>query len=139
MFWVQILPLPPHCFHFLNIVQYLYVHCTIPSILGSHPPYPTSPPTPNIVFTSTLTPPPHQPEIFFCEFFQKLQFFIHIHPDPPNPTPPPLTHPPSPSPDPTPPPPPPPNFFFLNFHKNFNSLFTSTLTPLHQPDPPHLT
>ena len=56
-------PPPPTLtfFHFLNIVQYLFVHCTIPSILGSHPPYPTSPPTPNIAFTSTLTPPNQTP------------------------------------------------------------------------------
>ena len=84
------LPLPPltFFFYFLNIVQYLFVPCTIPSTLGSHPPYPTSPPTPNIAFTSTLTP----------------------HPT--NPTPPP------PKPDPHPPPPPPKKkFFFFNFHK----------------------
>ena len=109
-------PPPPHTFfHFLNIVQYLLVHCTIPSILGSHPPYPTSPPTPNIAFTSTLTPapptPPPPPHLtpsttdppppppppdppppkknifFFFEFSQKLQFFVHIHPDPPKPDP----------------------------------------------------
>ena len=36
--------------------------------------------------------------------------------------------------DPSPLPPPTPKFLFLNFHKIFNSLFTSTLTP--QPDPP---
>ena len=102
-------PPPPHTFfHFLNIVQYLLVHCTIPSILGSHPPYPTSPPTPNIAFTSTLTPAPPTPpphltpsatepppspdplppkKNYFFEFSQKLQFFIHIHPDPPPPKP----------------------------------------------------
>ena len=108
-------PPPPHTFfHFLNIVQYLLVHCTIPSILGSHPPYPTSPPTPNIAFTSTLTPAPPTPP-------------------PPNP----LRYRP-------PPPDPPPNFFFLNFHKNFNSSFISTLTPPQTrplpltPQPPRL-
>ena len=55
-------PPPPHFFYFLNIVQYLFVPCTIPSPLGSYPPYHTSPPTPNIAFTSTLTHPPHQPD-----------------------------------------------------------------------------
>ena len=151
VFWVHIslLPLPPPTFfHFLNIVQYLLVHCIIPSILGS---YPTSPPTPNIAFTSTalptpppphLTPsttdpppppppPPHRtppPNFFFFEFSQKLQFFVHIHPDPPpNPTPPT---------DPPPPPrPPPQKIFFLNFYKNFNSSFKSTLTPPPTPPP----
>ena len=41
------LPPPPTFFHFLNIVQYLFVHCTIPSILGSHPhtPHHPLPPT----------------------------------------------------------------------------------------------
>ena len=104
-------PPPPHTFfHFLNIVQYLLVHCTIPSILGSHPPYPTSPPTPNIAFTSTLTPAP--------------------------PTPPPHLTPSATDPPPHRTPPPKKKFFFLNFHKNFNSSFTSTLTP-PQPDPSH--
>ena len=94
-------PPPPHTFfHFLNIVQYLLVHCTIPSILGSHPPYPTSPPTPNIAFTSTLTPPHLTPSA------------TETHPLPPHRTPPPKK-----------------KIFFLNFHKKFNSLFTSTLTP----------
>ena len=77
-------PPPPHFFYFLNIVQYLFVPCTIPSILGSHPPYTTSPPT----LTSTLTHPPipptptphltpHDPPqkkiiiIFFCLNFHK--------------------------------------------------------------------
>ena len=103
VFWVQIspLPLPPHTFfHFLNIVQYLLVHCTIPSILGSHPPYhpqhcvhihpdprPTNPPPPPPHLTPSATdpPPPAPPpkKIYFFEFSQKLQFFIHIHPDPP--------------------------------------------------------
>ena len=63
VFGSDIAPPPPHIFfYFLNIVQYLYVPCTIPSTLGSHPPYPTSPPTPNIAFTSTLAHPPHQPD-----------------------------------------------------------------------------
>ena len=119
MFCVQIFPPPPptHFFNFLYIVQYLFVHCTIPSILGSHPQYPTSPPTPNIAFTFTPTPP-HQPDpppptpskIFFFDFSQKLQFFNHIHRDPPSPTPP-------------------------STDKNFTSLFTSTLTPPRPPPP----
>ena len=82
-------------------------------------------------FTSTLTPPqrdlsrPPTPPNFFCiEFSQKLQFFVHIHPDsqPKHPqtdtahTPPALPH------------------FFFNFLKNFNSMYTSTLTP-HSPPP----
>ena len=50
---------PQHIFFiFPYIVQYLYVHCTIPSILGSHLPYPTSPPTLNI---ATNQPPPPRP------------------------------------------------------------------------------
>ena len=73
-------PPPQHFFYFLNIVQYLFVPCTIPSTLGSYPPYPTSPPTPHSAFTSTLTPPPNQPDppapppplpFFLCEFSQK--------------------------------------------------------------------
>ena len=96
VFWVQTspLPLPPHTFfHFLNIIQYLLVHCTIPSILGSHPPYPTSP----------LYP----------------QHCVHIHPDPrPTNTPPHLTLSAT---DPPPPPhwtpPPPKKIFFLIFTK----------------------
>ena len=125
-------PPPPTFFHFLNIVQYLFVHCTIPFILGSHPPYPTSPPTPNIAFTSTLTPPPHQPDPppyplryrpprFFLVNFPKnfnSSFRSTLTPQP-NPTPPP-----------TPRPPPPKKKkkkkFFFEFHKNFTSLFTST-------------
>ena len=63
-FWFKYCPSPPPTFffYFLNIVQYLFAPCTIPSTLGSHPPYPTSPPTPNNAFTSTLTRPPHQPD-----------------------------------------------------------------------------
>ena len=101
---------PPHFFNFLNVVQYLFVHCTVPSILGLHPPYPTSPPTPNIAFISTLTPTtpsrpdPPPPPMFVFEFSQKLQFFVHIHPHPPNPT---------------------PQFFLFNFHKT--SLLRSHL------------
>ena len=113
MFWVQILPLPlpPTVF---------FVHCTIPSILGSHLPYPTPPPIPNIhkkitsPFTSTLIPRifPNPSTDFIFEFSQKLQFFVHIDPTPP---------------------PPSPGFFF--FHKNFNYSFTSTLTPQAEPPP----
>ena len=33
-------------------------------------------------------------------------------------------------------PPHPPNFVFVNFHKNFKSSFTSTLTPPTRPSPP---
>ena len=61
VFGSNIAPPPTHFFYFLNIVQYLFVPCTIPSILGSHPRYTTSPSTTNIAFTSTLTHPPHQP------------------------------------------------------------------------------
>ena len=64
VFWVQILPLPHTLFNCLSIVQYLFVHCTIPSILGSHLPYPTSPPTPNIATSHPLPlyqPPPRAP------------------------------------------------------------------------------
>ena len=109
MFLVQILPLPlpPTFFYFINIVQYLFVPCTIPSTLGSHPPYPTSPPT-------------------------YPQHCVHIHSNPPTlPTRPHLTPPP-----PTTPPQKKKIFFFLNFHKNFNSSFTSTLTPQPEPPPP---
>ena len=134
MFWVHISPLPhpPTLFHFLNIVQYLFVHCTKPSILGSYPPYPTSSPIPNIAFTSTLTPPPPTrpppphltqppppPIFFFFEFSQKLKFFVHIHPDPPNPTPPP-----------DPPPAPPLKIFFFEFSQKLQFFIH-----IH-PDPP---
>ena len=69
-------------------------------------------------------------------FSQLLQFFVHIHPDPPldRATP-------------TffiltitsiytvrPPPPSPPSNFFIHFHNNFNSVFTSTRTT--PPGPP---
>ena len=76
----------PTFFHFLNIVQYLFVHCTIPSILGSHPHTPHHP-TPNIAFTSTLNPAPPTPQ-------------THLTPSATDPPPPP------------PPDPPPQNFFF---------------------------
>ena len=101
----------------------------------------------NSSITSTLTPKtrplplPPPPQIFFFEFSQKLQFFVHIHSDPP---PPPTlpsqifffliftktsilcSHPPC---DPPPPPSPPPKKKKKkkSFHKNFTSLFTSTL------------
>ena len=139
--FVQILPLPlppPHIFfYFLNIVQYFFVPCTIPTTLGSHPPYPTSPTTPNIAFTSTLTHPAHQPDsppdpppppqkkkFFFFLIFHKnfnSSFTSTLNS---------LT--------PRPPPPPPPQIFYLffTFHKNFNSTFTSTLTPPPLPEPP---
>ena len=48
-------PPSPGFFFILNIVQYLYVHCTIPSILGSHPHTPHHPLS-NITIT-----PFHQP------------------------------------------------------------------------------
>ena len=98
VFWVQNRPSPsPHTFfHFLNIVQYLLVHCTIPSILDSHPP-PTDPPP---------TPPPPIFFLFFLNFHKNFSssFTSTLTPHP-DPTPPP-THPP------TPPPTPPPKFFF---------------------------
>ena len=141
VFWVQILPipLPPTFFHFLNIVQYLFVYCTIPSILGSHPPYPTSPPYPNIAFTSTLTPhrpdpPPTDPLPYrpYCRFFF-VNFPQNFNSSFTSTLTPPLTRPPT---QPPTQPPRPPNFFYLNFHKNFNSSFTSTLTPPTRPLPP---
>ena len=45
----NIAPPPPHIFfYFLNIVQYLFVPCTIPSNFGSNPRYPTSPLPPTL-------------------------------------------------------------------------------------------
>ena len=80
------LPPPPDYFIFLTIVQYLYVHCTIPPILGSHHPYPTSPLIPNLTtnqpprnplihpdhpdWTRTRTPPPTRPSNIFFAFSQ---------------------------------------------------------------------
>ena len=132
-------------FNFPNIVKYLFVHCTIPSIIGSQPPYPTSPSTPYIAFTSTLTP--HQPDphltplptptdFFFENFLKNFNYSFTSPLTPPPPTLPPIffgiftktsilrLHPPY-TPHPTRPPPrtdPPPPDFFLNFHKNFTSL-----------------
>ena len=108
---VQILPLPPHfliCFILYNTFLYIR-HCTIPFILGSHPPYPTYPPTPSIATNQ-------HPLRFY--------FYLHFHNNfnssftstlTPNPSP-------------------PPDFF--TFHKNFNSSFTPTLTPQIDPRPP---
>ena len=121
------------CFNFLNIVQYLFVHCTIPSILGSHLPYPTSPPTPNIAFTSTLThqpdpppPPTHPlspppPKNIFFRIFTKTSI-LHSHP-PCLPQP---EH--RPGPDPTP-------HIFFEFSQKLHFSVTSTLTP--PPTRPH--
>ena len=97
-----------------NIVHNLYLHLSMPFILGLHPHTPHHPPTPNLA----TPPPPPQPLIrhpppppppppavkfFFFEFSQKLYFSVHIHPDPPTrgpPLPPPFppTRPPPPSP-----------------------------------------
>ena len=162
MFWVQILspPLPPTFFNFLNIVQYLFVHCTIPSILGSHHPYPTSSPTPNIAFTffyiffllffflkyiesvlgSNIAPPSPLPHFFnFLNIVQYLFVQCTIpsilglhHPYPTSPPTPNIAFPSTL----TPPSPPPPRFFFLNFHKNFTTQFTSTLTSTFTSQPP---
>ena len=111
---------------FLYIVQYLLflVHIPIPHItphpqhcVHIHPDPPQPDPQPDQ--PDPTPPPPPKKKIFFFEFSHKLQFFVHIHPDPP----------PSPNPN-TYEPPPPPNFFCVNFLKNFNSSFTSTLTLL---------
>ena len=53
-------------------------------------------------------------DVFF-EFSQKLHFSVHIHPDP-NPLPPQKQ-----------------NNFFLNFHKSFTSLFTSSYFFMRNP------
>ena len=75
----------------LNIVQNLSLHLSMPFILCLHPPYPTSPPTPNLAtptpsptpdWTPRPNPPPPQKKNFFFEFSQKLHFSDHIHPDP---------------------------------------------------------
>ena len=116
-----------------NIVQNLYLHLSMPLILGLHPPYPTSPtylkpcylnlPNPQPLIGLPLHPPPQI--FFFFEFSQKLQFSVPIPPDLPQPDP--LTG----------PPPPKKKYFFLNFHKSFTSPFTSTLTsPETRPPPP---
>ena len=104
VFLVQILPHPlsPHFLNFVTIVQYLFAHCTIPSILGSHPHTPHHPLPPTLLPTNPL--PIDQP-----------------HPiDPHHPRPDLTLHPP---------------IFFLHFHNNFNSSFTSTLTPPTNPTP----
>ena len=125
-----------------NIVQNLYLHLSMPFIVGLHPPYPTSPTYPKPCYPTSPTPTPGRtlppplprpppPLNCFFEFSQKHFFSVHIHPDPPTRPPPPLTRLP-PRPDPTPPPPPPKKkkiFFFLNIHKSFNSPFPSTLNP----------
>ena len=128
-----------------NIVQNLYLHLSMPFILGLHPPYPTSPtyskpcyphlppPPPPPPPPRTATPPP--PSNFF--------FFLNFHKNFTSP----FTSTLIPQSDADPPPrnnPPPPkkkkkkNFFFefsqkLQFS---NSLFPSYLTPPPQPDPP---
>ena len=111
--WVQILPLPPpHFFNFLNIVQYLFVHCSIPYILDSHP-HTHHHPLPLTLLPTNLLP-----------IDQPLSI---DHPPPPFPA------------GPVPPSRP---RFLLHFHNNFNSSFTSTLTPdppsPHKDDPHHL-
>ena len=125
-----------------NIVQNLYLHLSMPFILGLHPPYSTSPTYPKPCYPNLPHPNPDPPPplsnffflIFtktlllcsnlFFEFSQKLQFSVPIHPDPP--TRPPLTR----------PPPQKKKNFFLNFQKSFTtSPFTSTLTPPN-PNPP---
>ena len=128
-YWVKSKPMHPHSSLFiiliiLNIVQYLYVLSTTTSILCVHPPYPTSPPTPNLATNQPLPPTgPHQR--FFFHFHNKFNSSFTSTLPPPNRTP-------TPNPT-TPPPPPPPEWTptrpFLHFHNNFNSSFTSTLPP----------
>ena len=129
MFWFQILPLPtPFYLIFLNIVQYLYVHCTIPSILCSHPHTPHHPLPPTLLQTDPLPlDQPHPTPRLFCFCLFNSSFTFTLTPPPPNrifPTPQPR--------------------FFLNFHNNFTSSFTFTLTPdpltpdLPDPLPPPL-
>ena len=105
-----------------NIVQNLYLHLSIPFILGLHPPYPTSPtypkhcyphlPHPNPLSDPRPPPTPTHPPLnfFFFEFSQKLYLSVHIHPDPPTRRP-----------LPTRPPPKKKIFFFWNFHKSFKA------------------
>ena len=105
------------------------------------------------MFWVQILPPLPSPHFFlfflilyntFLYIVQYLLFLVHI--TIPHITPYPQhcvhIHPPT---NPTPPPPPPdsptrPPFFFLNFHKIFNSSFSSTLTPPPirppRPDPP---
>ena len=91
----------------LNIVKYFYVHLTIPSILGLHPPYPTPPTTANQ--PPPPTNPPHLPTLtFFCIF--TITSILHSHPPIPS-----RPDPPTGPPNQTPQPDPPPNFFSSNF------------------------
>ena len=116
---------------FLNILQYLYVHLTISSILGFHPLYCTSPASPNL---ATNQPPPPIPDRTPTDFFCILtitSILRTLTPVPLDRSPPltgtPLTPtgPPHPQPAPHPtdnpqpttplrPDPPPPNFFLIS-------------------------
>ena len=109
-FWVKSNPLHLHSPRFiiliiLNIVQNLYLHSSMPFILGLHPPYPTSP---------TYPLPPKK--FFFLNFYKSfISLFTSTRPPPP--------------PNPTVDPPPLKKKINLNFHKSFTSPFTSILTP----------
>ena len=79
---------PGFFFIILNIVQYLYVNLTIPSILGSHPPYPhlphpnpasNQPPPPNQTSHPPTNPPTLRrilPAIFFWHFYNNFNFWF---------------------------------------------------------------
>ena len=95
--------IPPACFiilTILNIVQYLYVHLTIPSIICLHPPYHPLPPTKP---PPRPTPTPPHPD-FFC--IVTITSILHSHPPIP-----PTTRPPTGPPNQTPRPDPLPTIF----------------------------
>ena len=91
------------------------------SVLRSHPPNLISPPIPNIATNQPPPPLPNPtrpdaptppPRKHFFWLFTKTSI-LRSHPTPL-----------------------PPPKFFEDFHKNFNSPFTSNLTPPPKPDPP---
>ena len=78
-------PRPPHFFNLFNIVQYLFVHCTIPPIYGSHPhtphhPLPTKllPTNPLPIDLPSLEPHNPRPDLtpppFFFNFHNNFNF-----------------------------------------------------------------
>ena len=114
-----------HCkFLYVNFYMYYVLYYTI-FVMGWRPRSEIKSYHITSSFTLILTPKPDpradpHPRFFF-EFSKLLNCFVHIHPDQPNRTP---------RPD------PPPPRFSLNFLKNFNSLFRSTLTPPPTRPPP---
>ena len=126
---------------FFSLFFFFFLSFSLAMVLGQI--YPPAPPC-------TYTPPffmiliiPNIVQNLYLNL--SMPFILGLHPPyPTSPTYPKPCYPtsPYPTPDrtlpPTPPYPPPPSIFFLNFHKNFSSPFTSTLTtqPDDAPPPP---